>query len=112
LFVVLILLTLTALPIRATGAESLALDAAIELAARQNPDVLRARAAIEAASGRKLQAESFADPRLVYEPEEAGANPGAIWEPEICEPELRAFESEAARRSRPSGPGQSCVARS
>ena len=77
LFVVLILLTLTALPIQAAGAESLVLEAAIELAARQNPDVLRARAAIEAASGRKLQAESFADPRLVYEPEEArGLDPG------------------------------------
>ena len=77
LIVVLILSTLTVLPARAIGAEPLTLDAAIELAARQNPEVLRARAAIEAATGRKLQAESFADPRLIYEPEEArGLDPG------------------------------------
>ena len=69
--------TATALSTQVMGAESLTLDAAIELAARQNPEVLRARAAIEAATGRKLQAESFADPRLIYEPEEArGVNPG------------------------------------
>jgi len=77
LLVVLILFTLTALPIRATGEESLTLEAALEMAARQNPDVLRARAFVEAASGRKLQAESFADPRLIYEPEEASSlDPG------------------------------------
>jgi cobalt-zinc-cadmium efflux system outer membrane protein len=53
----------------AKGEEGLSLEQALEMAARQNPEILAAKKALAVSSGKKLQMEAIAEPEIVFSAE-------------------------------------------
>lgn len=53
----------------AIGEESLTLEQALEMAARQNPEILTAKKALAVLSGKRLQMEAIAEPEIVFSAE-------------------------------------------
>lgn len=53
----------------AKGEEGLTLEQALEMAARQNPEILAAKKALAVSSGKRLQLEAVAEPEIVFSAE-------------------------------------------
>lgn len=71
-------------PVRAQPAPGLSLEEALAIARENNPLLERARSAVAAARGEKLQAQALEDPVLVWDFDEAeGFDPGDFGEQKI-----------------------------
>jgi len=68
-YVYLLMIGLFLSPCLAKGEESLTLERAIEMAMRQNPEILAAKKELDLSSGKRLQMEAVADPEIVFSSE-------------------------------------------
>jgi len=58
----------------AIGEEGLTLEQALEMAARQNPEILTAKKELDVSSGKRLQMEAAAEPEIVFNAEGLSAD--------------------------------------